>query len=442
MKFNTSLKWRKGFALSATFLCCLLIAVACKKKNNPIGQDIIDQSELLASDGIDTFTLQTFSYLPDSVISSKAIFGLLGSYEDPVFGSYTSEIFTQFRLTDLNHDFGDISKIEVDSLVIALEYGSFYGSSGVQTIEVHEIMEDLYADSTYYSSESVTVNPNFGTNNGDLVRPGYSNLDMDVNNITVVDGDTLPGNQLRIHLHTSFAKQILIDAASGNGYFTDNESFLDYFKGLRIRTNNGMQSPGEGGIFYFKMTDPDSKMTLYYRENGTPKQYDFLINSSCAYFNHVTINNTATITSTFENEVMGATSFYAQAYGSRAVVKIPGLSNIPENSVIHKAVLELPVEYHYSSPYTPGFDATVSTILKEGETQLYGVSTASYSDYTKSFKSDIRSYVQAVVNGDLENTRLVISPALFNSTADRIIFNGAQSGNKNQPKLYILYTTF
>lgn len=442
MIFNTPFSWRKGLVLSATFFCGLLIAVSCRKKNFPIGESTIDQSELLASGAIDTFTLRTFSYNPDSIITSNPLFGLLGSYNDPEFGPFSSEIYTQISLSGLDPDFGNLADIVVDSLVLAMEYVSSYGSSGNQTVEVYELDERINTDSTYYAFSAPAIKTNFGLNNGDLVRPGYGNVRMDVDKLTVVGDDTLSSNQLRIQLHTSIGKRFLIDAASGNGYFSDNESFFDYFKGLRIKVNNGSQSPGQGGIFYFKMTDPDTKVILYYRENGEPKSFDFLINSTCAIFNHVETSNPAQITNTFENPAAGNSSFYAQAFTSRAVIQIPGLSNIPKNAVIHKAVLELPVSYHYSSAYNPGDNATVTTILEEGSETLYSVGSASYSDYSKSFTSNIRDYVQAVVNGELNNTRLIISPSLFNTTATRIIFNGAQSTNKKQPKLYILYSEF
>lgn len=427
--------------LSATFFCMFLVLVSCKKKDFPIGENTIDANELLASGAVDTFTLESFSIFKDSTISSNTLFSMLGSYEDPAFGRFSSEIYTQFRLSGLNPDFGNLADITVDSLVLALEYASQYGLSVDQTIEVHELDEDLYPDTTYYSFSTAAVKSAFG-NNGNLMRPGHGVQNLNVNNMTVVGEDTLFDNQLRLQLHPSIGKKLLIDAMSGNGYFTTNESFLTYFKGVRIRVNNGSQAPGEGGIFYFRLTDPDSKMILYYHENGVAKTFDFLINTSCAYFNHVDITNSSAVNNTLNNSAVGAQQFYAQSYGVRGAIRIPGLSNIPKNAVIHKAVLELPVEHHYSSPYTPGIGVTVSTLLEEGSDDLYGVGTAGYNDATKSMVADIRNYVQSVVNGELKNTQLVFSTAFHNTTADRIIFNGSQTVNKKQPKLYILYTEF
>lgn len=433
--------WRKGFLLSATFLFTLLLGTACKKDSN-IGQNSIDQNELLASGAVDTFDIITYSVYKDSIISKNPLFGLLGSYNDPEFGGFNAEIYTQIRLSGFTPNFGDLSTVTIDSMVLALEYGSSYGKKGIQYVEVHELDAALNSDSSYYSNSTIPVKTNFGANNGDWVKNGKNAQEFNVNKLTVIGNDTISSSQLRIPLSITKAKELMIAAQSGMGYYDDNDAFIAYFNGLRIRTVNGTQASGDGGVFYFSLTDPDSKMTIYYHENGVAKTFDFLINSSCTYFNHVDLTPTAQIDNALYNPTAGEKYFYAQSYGNRAAIEIPGISNIPTNSVIHKAVLELPVSYHFSSPYTPGFNVSLSTPPSLTSDLLYSVGYGTYSESTKKVTADIRAYVQDVVSGNLENTRLVISPALFNTTAERIIFNGAQSGNKLQPKVYILYTEF
>ena len=134
-----------------SILFFLLFFFSCKKKESPIGQNNIDQDQLLLSAGIDTFSLKTYNYIDDSIISDNAAFGLLGSYIDPVFGNVNAEIYTQFRLEGFSPDFGNINSIVVDSFVLALEYIGYYGKEGYQNFEVYELGEDLHLDSTYYS---------------------------------------------------------------------------------------------------------------------------------------------------------------------------------------------------------------------------------------------------------------------------------------------------
>jgi Domain of unknown function (DUF4270) len=422
------LTWRKGIVLSATFLLSVFLVVSCKKKVNPIGSNTIDQNEIMQSGGVDTFSLETYSYYDDSVISDNMPFAILGSYEDPVFGNFNSEIYTQFRLEGVNPYFGVLANITIDSFILSLDYVSNYGNPGDQIVEVYEITEDMFLDSTYYSFDTLSTN---GTN---LVVPGTELMNFNTQNVTFVGGEEVDP-QLRIQLLTSKAEEFMIEAESGSSTFSTNEEFLTYFKGLKVMTNNPPQSSGEGGAFYFNMTDVDTKLTIYYSEvtkdETLHKSFDFLINSSCADFNHVDIAQSSLVQSVIDVPVNGQQEYYTQAYGSRAVVKIPGLSYIPPNAVIHKAVLELPIQYHTGTDYAPGLEVSVSTILEEGSTDLVSNGTIGhYSDYTKSFEIDMRAYAQAIVNGDLNNTHFVI------------ILNGSETLNKAQPKLYILYTEF
>lgn len=434
---KTPFTWRKGIFLSATFLICFLTIVSCKKRENQIGKNSIDQNQLLESAGIDTFALKTYNYIDDSIISDNPAFGLLGSYVDPVFGKANAEIYTQFRLEGFNPDFGDLNSIVVDSFVLALEYIGSYGKKGNQNFEVYEIGEDLNIDSTYYSSTTKTH-----LNNVNLVAPGKGSKYLDPNNLTVVGNDTID-SQLRLQLSTSKAKSMLIEAMSGGANFSSNENFLSYFKGLHIKTNN-MQSPGEGGIFYFNLNDPASKLTIYYHQGGENRTFNFLINSSCADFNHVDIDNTMTNIETVNNDtISGQYQFYTQAFGSRAVIEIPGLSNIPSSAIIHSAILELPVAYQNGSEYSPGFDISVATRLNDDSDNLFSVNVNGiYDAFTKSFKIDLRAYIQALVIKSVPNTGLIVAPLLYNTSSDRIIFNGPNTTNKSKPKIRVLYTDF
>lgn len=404
---------------------------------NPLGETTINPNELLQSGGVDTFSLTTFTYKDDTIISDNAPFAILGSYNDPAFGAFNSEIYTQFRLSGLSPDFGALSSIIVDSFVLGLNYVGYYGDAGVQNIEVYELLDDLHIDSTYYSFSTPA------TNTLNLVQPGMGSIDLNSQNITVIGQQTVD-SQLRVHLSTSKAKQLMIEAESANGSFDDNDAFLSFFKGLHIKTNNMGQLPGEGGVFYFNLNDPMSKLTIYYTKNGEQSTFDFLINTSCADFNHVDVINTGALVETVINDtVSGQSQFYAQSFGGRAVVKIPGLDNIPRNAVIHTAILDLPVQYQTNTNYAPGLDISVTARLEQGSTSLYSVNTiGSYSDYRKSFEIDLRGYIQDVISGELRNTGLIFSPLLHNTAADRIIFNGPETLNKVKPKLTILYTEF
>jgi hypothetical protein len=111
--------------------------------------------------------------------------------------------------------------------------------------------------------------------------------------------------------------------------------------------------------------------------------------------------------------------------------------------VIHKATLELPAQYQTGANYYPGSALTVSRRISPGsDTLVFTGLFAVYDDFGKRFDVDLRSHIQKIVKGELTDTELIFSPFLFTTSMDRVVLNGAQTDNKAQPKLRILYTEF
>ena len=422
--------------LLALFFVTAILLVSCKKKDAAVGKDTIDPNELLGGITTDTFNLETYTLEEDSIITDNGPNGLLGSYNDPEFGGFNASVYTQLRLANINPNFGAVSNIVMDSMVLALEYAGYYGDLSPQTFEVYELNEDLFIDSTYYSFSTKS------TKSQNLVSFGKGTITPAPNQGTILAGDTVEA-QLRIHLDTNFAKTLITEASSGSTTFASNENFLTYFKGLHIKTNNGAQAAGVGAALYVKLNDPASKLTMYFHQEGVYKSYDLLLNASCADFTNVSINTSPNVTAVIQNNALGQSEFYAQAFKHRAIVKIPGLVNLPKNTVIHRAELTLPIQYQTGYRYKPGSAVSVSTKLKSTDNYYTSLSTlGEYSDFKKHFFVDIRDYVQALTKGELENTGLVISPRYFINSAERLVFNGLNSTNKIKPKLILTYTTY
>lgn len=426
--------WRRVFILSATFFLLVSLLISCKKHENAVGQGVLNSDDLLGSSQIDTFQLSTFAFAEDSVISDNPAFALLGSYNDPKFGTVNANFYTQLRLSGLNPNFGDISTIVIDSVMLGLEYAGYYGEFSQQTVEVYQMTESIDIDSTYYSFTTKT------TSSTDLVEPGYGTFTPNPDGITVIGTDTVD-TQLRIKLKNSLGTQLITEASTVGTTFSSNENFLNYFKGLHVKVNNGSQLSGKGGVFYFNINDPLSKMTIYYTQDGEQKTFDFLINTECADFNHVDINNAGKpIENVLNDTISGQKEFYAQAFKSRAVVKIPGLKGLPSNAIIHKAQLILPVQYQTGAKYLPPDELSVA-IKEDGS--LAGIGVLGTFDYAlKQYTVDVRNYLQALVSGQVSTDELIFSPRLFITSSDRVIFNGPNTINKKKPQLIVTYTTF
>ncbi|MFN5634040.1 MAG: DUF4270 family protein [Flavobacteriia bacterium] len=419
---------------ASIILISALALIACKKKENGLGKDVLDPNSLLNSSQVDTFELQTFTYVEDSIITDNPAYAVLGSYNDPNFGTVNASFYTQFRLSGVNPNFGNLANITIDSIVLGLEYRGFYGEFSAQNLEVYEISESFYRDSTYYAFDHLNT---YSTN---LVAPGSETFVPNPSGITVIGEDTVD-TQLRIHLKKSLAQRFLYEAVTGGSNFASNDNFLKYFKGLKVRVNNPPQASGKGGVFYFDLNDPLSKMTIYYTVGDDNKTFDLLINSECADFNHVDIDNSGKPVQNVINDTLsGQKEFYAQSFKSRAVVNIPSLKDLPKNAIIHSAQLILPVQHQTGAKYYPGDDLSVS-VRVDGNLGGIGV-LGLYDVFKKQYTADIRNYVQALIAGDISTTELILSPRFFINSADRIIFNGPETINKMRPRVVLTYTEF
>lgn len=418
-------------------LSVLLTLFSCRKKDNTLGKDLLNSNQYLNGITADTFYLSSSVIIEDSLTTDNVSNVVLGQYNDPVFGEFNASFYTQLRITGTNPDFGNINDIVVDSFVLGLEYAGYYGDLSAQIFEVFELTSPMYNDSTYYSFDHI------GHASTSLVDPNKTQISPDPLNFTLIGDDSVQA-QLRIYLDTLLAKQFLASATNGSGAFASNDAFQNYFKGFYVRTNNSSMSSGQGGVFYFNLNDPGTKLTIYYRQSGTSKTYDFLMNSICADFSHVDINRNNTPVETVNNNPsMGMKEFYAQAFGVRAKIVIPGLEKFTKNQLIHRAEIHLPIQYPFGNKYKPGASITFAT-KKTSAAQGYintGVIGA-YSDVKKEFTADLKQYVQAVINQDIENTGLIVSPRFFINSAERIIFNGQNTLNKMRPKIIITYTNF
>jgi len=418
-------------------LLVLVIIYSCRKKENTLGKDLLNASEYLNGVTTDTFYLSTSVILEDSIITDNVSNVILGQYNDPVFGDFNASFYTQLRIAGTNPDFGDLNNLIVDSFVLGLEYVGYYGDFTPQTFEVFELTNPIYNDSTYYSFQHISHSST------SLVDPNKALITPDPVNFSIIGDDSIQA-QLRIYLDTNLAKQFITNASNGSGFFASNEAFQNYFKGLYIRTNNASMASGQGGVFYFNLNDPGTKLTMYYRQAGTSKTYDFLMNSICADFSHVDITRNGTpVEMVANNSSEGMKQFYAQALGVRAQVVIPGLSQFSQNKLIHRAEIHLPIQYQLGNKYKPGASitfATKKTLASQDyiNTGVLGV----YSETKKEFTADLKQYVQAVIIKDIENTGLIVSPRFFVNSSERIIFNGQSTINKMRPRIIITYTDF
>jgi hypothetical protein len=434
--------WRKAILLSACFVLTLSVLPGCKKTSSPYGTEVLDVEDLLAAGGKDTFQLKTYSVLEDTLATDNQTFATLGAYHDPKLGIVNASFYTQFTISGaINMNPSPV----VDSVVLSLNYGGYYGKLDPQKFEVYELDEALDVTAEY--KRNTTKN----TTGSDLVDPAFATQTPNTSAKIVLANDTTPLNpQLRLRLDNSFGQQFLDDMAAGNSAFSSSSSFLssNYFKGLKINVSDASPAKGKGAVLYFKLDNSQTKLTIYYKLPGDSasapsRQVPLIINGSCADFNHMEINHTGYhIADVLANPLNGQTQFYTQSFDNRGVIEFPTVNNINNKSVINNALLYIPVAYQNGDFYYPSLILEIGYKTDSGKITTFR--TASYDNNQKAFVVDLRDYVQDIVSGKAENRGVYLSQSsiYFNCTAERIVFNGPSSPYKTRPKLVVKYTEF
>ena len=240
----------------------LSLAIALFSCTDPdlIGLEIQPQSDIITISTLENngAFISLSSIKVDSVKSDENPLNLLGEYTDPVFGDVKASFSTQLLLSESAVDFGDNPTLT--SAVLHLTYAGYYGDSTQEMlIEVVELDESIFIDSSYYSNQMIDATNHLASH---MFYPYES------------DQDTLEKYSLQIPLDVLGQK--VLDATSDD--LVDNTTFLEYFKGIQIRTTDI-----SGSVVYFKLDDVDSRFEIIYNDT---LEFDLVMGSGAARLNH------------------------------------------------------------------------------------------------------------------------------------------------------------
>ena len=367
-----------------------------------------------------------------------------------MFGKTEASFYTQIRISSDNVDFaptGSISDIVLDSVIFALEIADHYGNLDAQTFEIYEVNEDMYIDSTYYTTS------NFATSTTNIVKVGTGTITPSLSK--VASGSDSLTAQLRIKLSNSFGQKILNE--SGNTTLSNNENFTQFIKGLQVKVNNPSQISSEGAILSLNLLSEYSKITLHYRNIVTidTLEFDLLLNTYCARVNHVEHDYTGTsVGSQIIDSTLGKNNVYIQGLvGINTQIELTDIMSLKDsNFIINKAVLTFPVDYTSGSAYEPNSQLIIvrneedNKYLLPDQTQYSGLAGLAnvggqWDEDEEQYEFVITRYINNVLNGNYPNNKLTIETASALVTPNRAILFGSNSLLK-KPKLTITYTKY
>ncbi len=431
------------------FICCQLTLVvvffSCKDPNSIAGSNYLLDGTLINTQ-VDTFSVKAYTVREnplrtDGVNGSTAY--ILGNMDDPIFGKSFASIYTQLRLPSNDIDLG--TPTTLDSVVLTLEYSGFYGSlETLQSVRVYQITEAMDKDSKYYSDKEFDYN---------IIPLGQKDRFLpNVADSIYVLGD-LKKPHLRIRLNDSFGDSLL--AQSGGTNFSNNEVFLDYFKGLFITTD--VNRPGKG-MMYFDLNSSLSKLTVYYHSDTVASTLDLKINSSSAKSNLFTHDHSSIINNAL-NDTLDSILYVQSMAGVKAKIMIPfdkirSLGKI----AINKAELVFSTIYAdtgIASTFTPpaqmycirdsaatgNVNALVIDML-EGSSYYGGFRNDAKNKIDQSiytYKFNLSNHFQAILNDAYDDHGLLLITFPSSQISDRVLI-GSGNHSTSSIQLNLTYT--
>lgn len=427
-------------------LILLLLAAACSKKPERIGDNLQPDQNLISLMQTDTTTIVAYSQREDTIRTDEPARVLFGSIKDPVFGTSRAGFYTQARLSTNGHNFG--TNPQLDSLVLQLAYDGYYGDTNtMQTMRVYELLDDIYLDSAYYSNNLRNV---AATDLADFSFNPHPRTPF------AWFGDTLsPSLRIRLSDISPELGQRILDASETDLESTEN--FKEFFKGLLVMAD---AVDNNGAMLYYNLTSNLSRMTIYYSNDSDDSlRYEFFITSTEARYNIFDHNDYADASPEFRNQVIngdtaaGRQTLYTQAMaGIKTKIRFPNLHNMASDGkkiIVNEAkllfrstedtVLTPPSQMVLVKDQGDGTYSVLPDQL-EGDAYFGGQFKSSVNGY----EFRITRYVQNLLlyPDQTDNYGLYFFVLSASSKADRWVFNGTQpQADTLQPlKLQLIYS--
>lgn len=231
----------------------LLAFVGCNDEMNNIGANIQppkDSIYVLA----DTISLKAKT-IPVDGVYARTINGVLGKYEDDIFGSIKSDYLCQFYYSDSTKFKNNV--ISIDSTKFAIDYALFSGDTlAPMGLSVYQVIKPLVDD--FYTNVDPT--PYIGSNPKLITNSAYT-----INGSPIVAPFTTgyPQRTISSLINNDYGQKIY--EAYKSGLIKDKDSFNKAFPGMYVTTTFG-----SGVLINIIYTSVD----IYYKWNDIKGNHD------------------------------------------------------------------------------------------------------------------------------------------------------------------------
>ncbi len=425
----------KTRVLTLIFLIALTSLSACRKKPETIGNDLQPTNSLVTVAFNDQNDIVTSTFTVPSLSTKLLNYAFIGNMNDPVFGNSNFDFYTQFSLSTSALHWGEGAV--ADSMVLYLTYNGYYGDTTDKqlTVNVFEINEEMYSDSTYKSDMTLECLPDVLADYTFVPRP-----------LTPAD-TTIDRGVLRVPIDISLAEKLI------NGSYEDNDDFKEAFKGLHVTCEKNAVA---ASAVAFNLTHSYTNLRIYYHNDTDTLSYDFRVTSADVRFNHYAHDYSDS--EIIFNDTVANNKLYVQgAAGTRVYVKFPNLQEwadaLNNNVAINDAKLVLSGAVTDTAMYSPPsklvaagakFDADTAYVILPDQyvgSEYYG---GSYNKTDDVVWFRITEYVQNVIKNGTYATNcngLLIYVDQGSSSPHRWAFYGPQSDSLDKRiRLEIVYS--
>lgn len=428
----------KKYKFVIGFVGMVVIFWGCKSDINDLGKDLLFPGDLVNVRNHSEKNIMAYTFTDGNQRTDEAVFNLLGTFNDPLFGKTTADFACQFRLSGYPDSLKKISiKPQIDSLVLSLVYREVYGDTITpQHFKVYELGSDLDIDQKYYQNTDLK-----SMSKAELVGEKNYTPKFKLDSLTSTYGSTkaIPKDttiqEIRIKLNQHLLDKLL---AADSLTWSDNDKFIKYFKGLYIEADDLTQG---GSILKVNTLGNGSRIAIHYHTNTTDSLiYIYNINSSSARVNRFAHDYSKTVFAAHldKTDVQDSLIYLQTTGGLRSKIFIPNLGTWSDstNIAINRAELIFQIDSTITdlTKFRPSEQLVLTAIDKDGKeyfpsdlafSSLYYGGT--YNSADKTYRFNIAKHLQEVIEKKKDNYGFYLSTAFRSSTFRRVVLKGVTS---------------
>lgn len=389
-------------------LCLLLFAfIGCTDEESELGMNLVDGSTLYRGNLATLTADRALSVRDDSLLTSNYSYGIIGNYQDAVFGRVSATLYTQIAL-ETNTTSINLADNIIDSVVLTLVKDKTYPDTTDTYnfhFEVMQLAEALQTDSVYYSHDTLPV----------VATAKYFDQ-----SITVTPTDTVLRLKLDNAIHT-----VLNQSGS-------SEEFVNATKGLRIRLTDA----GDMGMLGINFAADSTCLTVYHRfdaNDDVDSKYSFRLGSGSAHFVNFKHDYTGSTTGGADS-LDGSTVLYLEPMGGYNILisfdsAIRAFAEAHPTATLHHAEMLLPVASSTMLPdrvlavdkQADGNEVYIDDLMMDIITM--GRFDGTYDASRNCYRLRVTQHVQGMLREKADTGTLLVLNSR-RSSAERVLLNG------------------